>query len=98
MVKTIVCGKWWTGVSYFIRIYPDCSLVFCCRIFIFGALGYFKLGNLLAVVTFSVSESAPVPKFFYPDSVSSEISDFTPMCACTEWYSTYQIRWENCLL
>jgi len=32
--------------------------------------------------------------------VSSEISDLRnfwlhAMCACTEWYSTYEIHWEN---
>jgi len=41
------------------------------RIFIFGALGYFTLGALLegrmAVVTFSASESARLPKFLNPD-------------------------------
>ena len=47
---------------------------------------------------FSDSDYAPVPKFLKP--VSSEISDlriFWPhaMCACTEQYYTYQMRWEN---
>ena len=41
------------------------------RIFIFGALGYFKLGPFwkveMAVVTFSESDSVPVPNFLSPD-------------------------------
>jgi len=42
------------------------------RIFIFEALGYFKLGPFwkadVAVVTFSNSNSAPVLKFLNPDT------------------------------
>jgi len=51
-------------------------------------LYYLYLRNSLAPLTVSV------------EPVSSEISDLRnfwlhAMCACTEWYSTYQIRWEN---
>jgi len=51
-------------------------------------LYYWYLRNSLAPLTVSV------------EPVSSEISDLRnfwlhAMCACTEWYSTYQIRWEN---
>jgi len=51
-----------------------------------------------ARVTFSDSDSARIPKFLNP--VSSEISDLRnfwlhTICACTESYSTYQIRWET---
>jgi len=48
----------------------------------------------VAGVTFSDSDSAPVPKLLNPDPVSSEVSDLQnfwlhAMCACTELYSTY---------
>jgi len=53
------------------------------RIFIFGSLGYYKFWKAeVAVVTFSDSESAPLPKLLNPDQKKFQISESD---SCSDW-------------